>query len=266
MLMGQFATHGGLSRRCSRPARLHRPLEGRHGDGSAVRLRRLSAPSAAPRWRLPPPWPRSRCPSSSAHGYSSVSTATLAAAGTLGILIPPSVPLVIYAVLTQQNIGKLFMAAVIPGLIAMIGYMLVISMIAPSSPGAAARRRPRTAGPSAYGHAGDLARDAGLRGRHRRHLRRLGQPDRSGLDRSAATAIARLASGGMRGKGFMESIFGTAHATGMIFLVLLGADVLNSGLALTQLPTELAAWVRTPACRRWWCCSPSWSSTCCWAA
>ena len=46
---------------------------------------------------------------------------TIAAGGTLGILIPPSVPLVIYAILAEQNIAKLFAAAMIPGLIAMVG-------------------------------------------------------------------------------------------------------------------------------------------------
>lgn len=49
------------------------------------------------------------------HGYSGrLTTGTLAAGGTLGILIPPSVPLVIYAILTEQNIAKLFMAAMVP--------------------------------------------------------------------------------------------------------------------------------------------------------
>jgi C4-dicarboxylate transporter DctM subunit len=56
------------------------------------------------------------------HGYSGrLATATLAAGGTLGILIPPSVPLVVYAILTEQNIAKLFAAAMVPGLLAMAG-------------------------------------------------------------------------------------------------------------------------------------------------
>jgi hypothetical protein len=60
------------------------------------------------------------------HGCSGkLTTATLAASGTLGILIPPSVPLVVYAVLTQESIGKLFVAAVIPGLIAALGRVRV---------------------------------------------------------------------------------------------------------------------------------------------
>ena len=48
----------------------------------------------------------------------------------------------------------------------------------------------------------------------------------------------------MRWAGIKASLIGTAHATAMIFLVLLGADLLNSGLAITQLPTELAEWVK----------------------
>ena len=49
---------------------------------------------------------------------------------------------------------------------------------------------------------------------------------------------------GMRWKGLRDSLIGTAYATAMIFLVLLGADMLNSGLALTQMPVELANWVK----------------------
>ncbi|HPQ96682.1 MAG TPA: TRAP transporter large permease subunit, partial [Thiolinea sp.] len=72
------------------------------------------------------------------YGYAGgFSTATLAAGGTLGILIPPSVILVIYAVLTEQNIAKLFLAAFIPGLLAALGYMLTISLYVRLYPDAA---------------------------------------------------------------------------------------------------------------------------------
>jgi TRAP-type C4-dicarboxylate transport system permease large subunit len=50
--------------------------------------------------------------------------------------------------------------------------------------------------------------------------------------------------GDMRWQGFKASLIGTANTTGMIFLVLLGADLLNSALALTQMPAELADWVK----------------------
>ena len=72
------------------------------------------------------------------HGYSGrLATGTLAAGGTLGILIPPSVPLVIYAILAEQNIAKLFAAAMVPGIIAMLGYIVAIAIYVRLVPGQA---------------------------------------------------------------------------------------------------------------------------------
>ncbi len=62
-------------------------------------------------------------------GYSNdLATGVLAAGGTLGILIPPSIILVIYAILTEQNIVKMFIAALVPGLLAAAGYMLTVAL------------------------------------------------------------------------------------------------------------------------------------------
>ena len=180
-----------------------------------------------------------------AHGYSGrLSTGTLAAAGTLGIMIPPSVPLVIYAVLTQESIGKLFMAAVIPGLIAMTGYMIVIKILVTLDP---------KAGPAGQRHSWAERLKAtvavvpvmgvfavvivGIYGGW-------ANPTEAASIGAAACGILAVVTGGLRWKGIRESLMGTAYATAMIFLVLLGADLLNSGLAITQLPTELAEWVK----------------------
>lgn len=66
-------------------------------------------------------------PSMRKYGYrDSLTAGTLAAGGTLGILIPPSVVMIVYAVATQSHIGKLFAAGVIPGLIGVLGYMAAI--------------------------------------------------------------------------------------------------------------------------------------------
>lgn len=59
----------------------------------------------------------------------SFATGVIAAGGTLGIMIPPSTVLAVYAILTQQDIGKLFMAGVVPGLLAILLYILTISLI-----------------------------------------------------------------------------------------------------------------------------------------
>ena len=79
-------------------------------------------------------------PSMQRYGYSDrLATATIAAGGTLGILIPPSIILMIYGILTQTNIGHLFIAAVLPGLLGLVMYMATIYIIAMLRPNDAPR-------------------------------------------------------------------------------------------------------------------------------
>ncbi len=108
------------------------------------------------------------------HGYSGrLATGTLAAGGTLGILIPPSVPLVIYAILTEQNIAKLFAAAMIPGIIAMLGYMTAIAIYVRLVPGQAPGARRRCSPRSPATRCGACCPSSVIFGhRLRRHLRR----------------------------------------------------------------------------------------------
>lgn len=74
-------------------------------------------------------------PSMRKYGYSErLSSATIAAGGTLGILIPPSIILMIYGILTQQNIAELFVAGVVPGILGLFMYMTVIYIIAVFKP------------------------------------------------------------------------------------------------------------------------------------
>lgn len=74
-------------------------------------------------------------PSMQKYGYSDrLASATIAAGGTLGILIPPSIILMVYGILTQQSIGELFIAGVIPGLLGLAMYMLVIYLVAVFKP------------------------------------------------------------------------------------------------------------------------------------
>ncbi|THG76849.1 TRAP transporter large permease, partial [Pseudomonas sp. A-1] len=179
------------------------------------------------------------------HHYSGrLATATVACGGTLGILIPPSVPLIIYAVLTQESIAKLFVAAVIPGIIAVIGYMIVLRIMvardsdtADSIPKAPASERAK-AFVSVLPVVGVfLVVIVGIYGGW-------ANPTEAASIGAAACGILAVIQGGMRWEGIRTSLLGTAETTAMIFLVLLGADLLNSGLALTQMPNELAEWVK----------------------
>ncbi|MFD0387051.1 TRAP transporter large permease subunit [Tistrella bauzanensis] len=83
-------------------------------------------------------------PEMRAHGYAPrLAAGTVAAGGTLGILIPPSLVLALYGLLTEQDIGKLFIAGLLPGLLAVVLYGLAVSWVARRDPGAAPGRRAR---------------------------------------------------------------------------------------------------------------------------
>ena len=122
LLMGHFATLGGMSQA------LFKAAEGWLGHrkggvamasvGACAGFGAICGSSLATAATMS----RVALPEMRRYGYSGgFSTATLAAGGTLGILIPPSVVLVIYAILTEQNIAKLFLAAFIPGILAALG-------------------------------------------------------------------------------------------------------------------------------------------------
>ncbi|WP_342777652.1 TRAP transporter large permease [Sulfitobacter sabulilitoris] len=79
-------------------------------------------------------------PSMRSYGYAdSLSTATVAAGGTLGILIPPSIIMVIYGITTETHIGKLFAAGIVPGLIGIAGYAAAVNWVARRHPDRAPR-------------------------------------------------------------------------------------------------------------------------------
>ena len=175
------------------------------------------------------------------HGYSGrLATGTLAAGGTLGILIPPSVPLVIYAILAEQNIAKLFAAAMIPGVIAMVGYMVAIAVYVRVVPGHAPEHddaAPRLTKAAVLGVTPIalifLLVFGGIYG---------GKftPTEGAAVGAAATFVAALLKGEMTRRKFAHCFYATAEASAMIFLIFLGADLMNAALALTQVPKQLA--------------------------
>ncbi len=175
------------------------------------------------------------------HGYSGrLTTGTLAAGGTLGILIPPSVPLVIYAILTEQNIAKLFAAAMIPGIIAMLGYIIAISIYVRLVPCQAPEHDSvssvdilgalRGIGPIA---AIFLIVFGGIYGG-------IFSPTEGAAIGALSTGVASLLKGEMSLEKFRNCFYATAESSAMIFLIFLGADLMNAALALTQVPNQLA--------------------------
>lgn len=209
---------------------------------------------------------------------------TIAAGGTLGIIIPPSVILVVYAITAEQNIAKLFQAALIPGLLAVALYLVAIAI--------AVRRRPDLAPPvevlnvpkgvqPAWARPlGALVVAAAALAWYAGYLGNVGAvlsvilgvllvvADFSIIP---AAVVAVLVVGGIYGavftptegaavgavvmfavaalqrkinlKGLKDAFLQTAETTGMIFLILLGAEVFGAFLALTQMPMTLASMV-----------------------
>jgi tripartite ATP-independent transporter DctM subunit len=240
ILMGNFATQGGISRALFEFASV---VMARFRGGLAMAavlacaafgaICGSSVATAATITQVALPEMRR-------HGYSGrLATGTLAAGGTLGILIPPSVPLVIYAILAEQNIAKLFAAAMIPGIIAMVGYMIAIAIYVRLVPGHApvhdeAPRMTWTALSSVAPIAAIFLIVFGgiYTGKF--------TPTEGAAVGAATTFVAALAKREIDWPKFKQCFYATAESSAMIFLIFLGADVMNAALALTQVPAQLA--------------------------
>jgi C4-dicarboxylate transporter, DctM subunit len=175
-------------------------------------------------------------------GYAGgLSTATLAAGGTLGILIPPSIVLVVYATLAEQNIAKLFLAAFVPGILAALFYMVVIRLYVHLYP-ASAGAQPRLPYRQRFKALVDVwpvllifvAVVGGI-------YTGLFTPTEGASVGALGTFIVAVASGKLSRDQFKQAILTTASNTAMIYFIVLGAGFFNAFLALTQVPQEIAS-------------------------
>ena len=242
ILMGHFATQGGISRALFRFAAA---VMGGFKGGLAMASVLASAAFGAicgSSVATAATITSVALPEMKRHGYSGrLSTGTLAAGGTLGILIPPSVPLVIYAILTEQNIAKLFAAAMLPGIIAMLGYIASIAIYVRVVPGHAPDvmdDREALSGALALGVLPIAVIFSlvfgGIYGG-------LFTPTEGAAVGAASTLIAALLRRELTWGKFAQCFYATAESAAMIFLIFIGADLMNSALALTQVPNQLAA-------------------------
>lgn len=177
-------------------------------------------------------------------GYAgSLATGTLAAGGTLGILIPPSIVLVIYAVLAEQNIAKVFMAAFVPGVLAALGYALVIWLqvrlkpeLAGSMPRASRRERIDALMAIWPVLLIFVAVVGGI-------YAGIFTPTEGAAVGAGGTGVLAWMRGGLKGGKLLAALEATAVSSGMVYLIVLGAAAFNSFLALSQLPQDMASWV-----------------------
>jgi tripartite ATP-independent transporter DctM subunit len=242
ILMGNFATKGGISKALFAFAA---SVMGRFRGGLAMAsvlacaaFGAISGSSVATAATIT----GVALPEMKRHGYSGrLATATLAAGGTLGIQLPPSVVLVIYAILTEQNISKLFAAAVIPGIIAMVGYMLAVAVYVRVVPGQApdvdVAPEPMT-----------LAKVCGVLPILVIFVSVFGgiygglfTPTEGAAVGAALTLLTGVLKREMTWSKFTECFMGTATSAALIFLIFVGADLMNAALAMTQVPNQLAS-------------------------
>jgi len=241
LLMGELASRAGMSRALFRAANVW--LGHRRGGiamaaiGACAGFGAICGSSLATAATMG----RVALPEMRRFGYSgALATGTLAAGGTLGILIPPSLVLVIYAILAEQNIAKLFAAALLPGILAAAGYMLAISLYVRLVPDAGPRGEPASA----------AAR--------RRSLLEIWPvllifttviggiyagiftPTEGAAVGAFGVGLLAFTHGRLGPSGFLEVLLSTARATAMIFLIVLGATLFNVFLALTRTPQMLS--------------------------
>ncbi|MGC6517070.1 MAG: TRAP transporter large permease [Candidatus Puniceispirillaceae bacterium] len=252
LLMGQFASRGGMSKSLFEAAKTfvgHR--KGGLAQAAIVACGGFGAicgsslATAATMGQVALPELRK-------YGYSDkLSTAVLAAGGTLGVLIPPSVVLVIYAILTEQNIAKLFIAAFIPGFLAIFGYMVTIWVLARLWEGDEMPVKQ-----ASFGQKVKAIRDIWpvigifalvIGGIY------LGwfTPTEGAAVGAGATGLFAFVNGGLDRKSFTQAILETAQSTAMIFAILLGAAVFNSFLAFSRVPFEAAAMIQDMNANPW---------------
>jgi len=186
------------------------------------------------------------------YGYEdSLSTASIAAGGTLGILIPPSVILVIYGLLTETSISKLFVAGIIPGFLGILLYLVAVEITVMRNPAAG------PAGPRATWRerAGALSHVwavlllfglviGGLYGALDFWPINLAfsPTEAAGMGAAGAFLIA-LARGGIGWSGMREVLEETTLTTTSLFAVLIGAWIFSNFVNLAGLPEGLLATV-----------------------
>lgn len=175
------------------------------------------------------------------YGYApSLAAGSVAAGGTLGILIPPSTGFVLYAILTEQSVGRLFLAGVLPGLLLTVLFIAAIVIVShlrpevgPPGPRTTFREKLKATGQAAPMTGVILLTIGGI------YAGWFTANEASGIGASLAFLIA-IARRKLGVKEFISIGLQSAQTTALVFLILVGAQVFNPFLALTQIPSQLA--------------------------
>lgn len=183
-------------------------------------------------------------PEMKAHKYhEGLACATLAAGGTLGILIPPSMGFIMYAIVTEESIGRLFIAGVIPGLLLAVIFAIMLMVIAIKWPHIAPRGEQFPMAEKIRALSGIVPMVllivliiGGMMGG-------VFSPTEGGAVGAFGTLVYALVRRRITPKEFLDALRSTAGMTSRIMLVLIGVSILGYFLADTRLPFMLSDWV-----------------------
>ena len=172
-----------------------------------------------------------------------LTSGALAAGGTLGILIPPSIIMVIYALLTEQSIGQMFLAGMIPGILAAGLYMLAIYIVATLKPDWA----PRTTRPDKINRLVAIRQMTPILGLFLLvmggiYARIFSPTEAAGVGAFGAIVLAAL-RGQLSWQVTRDALIETAATTGMLFMILIGTSVLQFFIETSTLPTVIITWI-----------------------
>ena len=177
-------------------------------------------------------------------GYpQSFSTGVIAAGGTLGAMLPPSTVLAVYAILTQQDIGKLFMAGIIPGILAMLMYVLTIFIIVQVRPDWLPRGEQKT-WPERLSGLKDVWAPLVL------FVFVIGgvyggffTPTEAGGVGATGAFLLGVLRGKLDRAGILTALLSATRTAAAVFTVLIGALIFGYFLTVTQVPQNLTAFL-----------------------
>ena len=173
----------------------------------------------------------------------SLATGCVATAGSLAILIPPSTILIIYGVMTEGSIGKLFAAGILPGILLATFLAMTVYILC--------RRNPKLGPPGVSSTWKEkMASLTGVIEMMILFVLVMGglfagwfTPTEAGAAGSGGALIIALMRGQLTWKGFLEALAETTHITAMVFLIVTGATIFGHFMAVTRAPFELSEWV-----------------------
>jgi tripartite ATP-independent transporter DctM subunit len=173
----------------------------------------------------------------------SLSTASVAAAGALGILIPPSVIFIVYGAATEQSIGKLFISGIIPGILLMVLYMLTIFILVKINPEMAPAGQKFTFKEKIQALKGGLFEIIitfiiSIGGLFAGYF----SATEAGAIGAGSILLITLLRGQLKWDGFIKSLKDTTRTSAMIMLLVAGAMVFGRFIAVSRLPFEMANW------------------------